>query len=68
MALNIADLPDDVQAQIRALIPDANTPRSQAFRKEDARKHAIKALAAIANLTQDERRRTLEMAMEMNKV
>lgn len=43
-------------------------PRSNGFPKDAVRQHALRVLAEIADLTQDQRRRVLEHALRVNNV
>jgi hypothetical protein len=57
-----ADLPSDVKRQLRI------RPRKNSFSKDAVRKYAIRALAPLAELTPDQRRRVLEHALKLNRV
>lgn len=43
-------------------------PRQQQFSKDAVRQHALRVLAEISTLTQDQRRRVLEHAAKVNNV
>ena len=43
-------------------------PRKQSFTKESVRSWSLKALAMMAELSQDQRRRVLEHALRVNKL
>lgn len=43
-------------------------PRQSQFSKDAVRQHALRVLAEIATLTQDQRRRVLEHARKVNDV
>lgn len=43
-------------------------PRQQQFSKDAVRSHALRVLAELAGLTQDQRRRVLEHAKRVNDV
>tara|TARA_Y100001937_G_scaffold104837_1_gene145147 strand:- start:1891 stop:2100 length:210 start_codon:yes stop_codon:yes gene_type:complete len=43
-------------------------PRVQKFSKEQVRQNALKALAILSGLTQDERRRVLNHCIQLNEV
>ena len=55
------DLPPELRKQL-------GVRRKHSFNKETVRQHALKCLASIANLTQDQRRRVLEHALKVNKL
>ncbi|MGH7177242.1 MAG: hypothetical protein ACREJC_07675 [Tepidisphaeraceae bacterium] len=44
------------------------TPRSSQFSKDQVRTWALKVLAAIADLKQDQRRRVLDHALRVNRL
>jgi len=47
---------------------DTRKPRVQKFSKEQVRSNALKALAILSGLTQDERRRVLNHCIQLNEV
>jgi hypothetical protein len=57
------DLPPELQRQL-----GIRKPRKHTFTKETVRAHAIRCLSAIADLTQDQRRRVLDHATKLNKI
>jgi hypothetical protein len=44
------------------------TPRAAGFSKEQVRSWAIRVLAEMANLTQEQRRRVLDFAAKLNRL
>jgi len=60
--LNIADLTPEARKKY-----GIKRPRRSTFDKESVRRFAIRCLAEIAELTQQERRRVLEHALKVNK-
>ena len=62
-AVNADDLPPEVLKQL-----GIRKPRKAQFTKESVRSHALKYLAGIAQLTQDQRRRVLEHALKLNRI
>ena len=61
--LNAADLPPDLRRELGIRLP-----RKQSFTKESVRSWALKSLALMTGLTQDQRRRVLEHALKVNKL
>lgn len=64
--LTLDDLPSAVQRQLRQ--NGVRKPRQQQFSKDAVRQHALRVLAEISTLTQDQRRRVLEHAARVNNV
>lgn len=62
MPLNADELPRDLQKKL-----GIKTPRSASFTMEAIRRHSIRVLAVIADLTQDQRRRVLDHAQKVNR-
>jgi hypothetical protein len=60
--LNVADLTPEARKKFGVRVPRRTT-----FDKEAVRRSAIKCLAEIADLTQEQRRRVLEHALKVNK-
>lgn len=60
--LNIADLTPEARKKY-----GVKAPRRTTFDKEAVRRYAIRCLAEIADLTQQNRRRVLEHALRVNK-
>ena len=58
---------DDLPAETRRKL-GVKTPRVQQFSKDAVRTNALKVLAEIAHLTQDQRRRVLAHAVAVNAV
>jgi len=58
---------DDLPAAARKRL-GVKKPRQQQFSKDAVRQHALRVLAEISNLTQDQRRRVLEHAARVNNV
>ncbi len=56
------DLPPELRRQLRL------RPRKNQFSKDAVRTHALRALALLADLKQDQRRRVLEHAIKLNRV
>lgn len=71
MSLNINDL-DSETLQKLGLVQEHKTinrkPRNQTFTKEHVRSNALKVLAVIAGLSQNERERVLQHAIKINGV
>ena len=61
--LKLDDLPPAAQRKF-----GLKRPRQSKFSKESVRTNALKVLAEIASLTQDERRRVLEHAVKVNAI
>ena len=61
--LNIDDLSPAARAKF-----GVKKPRQSQFSKDAARSNALRVLAVLANLTQDQRRRVLELAVKINDV
>jgi len=61
-AVNIDDLPAETRKKL-GLRPQRRTE----FSKEHVRSFAIKVLAEVSDLTQDQRRRVLEHAVKVNR-
>ncbi len=62
MSVNVNDLDKETRKKLGLKLT-----RQQSFSKEAVRSHAIRVLAEIADLTQDQRRRVLEHAIKVNK-
>lgn len=58
---------DDIPAATRQKLGLRKTRQSQ-FSKDAVRQHALRILAEIATLTQDQRRRVLQHAAKVNDV
>lgn len=58
---------DDLDPKARQRLGVKKTRQSQ-FSKDAVRQHALRVLAAIADLTQDQRRRVIEHARKVNDV
>jgi len=56
------------QINLNDLPPETRRRSERAFTKESVRSWAIKVLAEIADLTQEQRRRVLEHAIKLNRV
>ena len=63
MTLRLEDLDPETLRRL-----GLKTRRKATFSKEDVRRNAIKVLAAIAPLAQEQRRRVLEHALRLNRV
>ena len=61
--LNVNDLPPAMLKQL-----GIRKPRSDGFTKESVRSWSLKALAMLAHLSQDQRRRVLEQALKVNRL
>lgn len=61
--LSLEDLPAAARKRL-----GIRKPRTSQFSKDTVRTHALKVLAEIASLTQDQRRRVLEHAVKVNNV
>lgn len=62
-SINAANIPPELLKQL-----GLRKPRTTQFSKEHVRKHALRALATIAELSQEQRRRVLEHASRINKL
>ena len=58
---------DDLPAEARRRL-GVRKPRQSQFSKDAVRSHALRVLAEIASLTQDQRRRVLEHAAKVNAI
>ena len=71
MSLNINDLNPETLQKL-GLVQEHKSinrkPRNQTFTKEHVRSHALKVLAVIAGLSQNERERVLAHAIKINGV
>jgi hypothetical protein len=61
--INLDDLLPEQRKQLGVRLP-----RQQKFSKEDVRRWALKVLATVAHLTQDERARVLAHATKVNGI
>lgn len=61
--LTLDDLPKEARQKF-----GLRKPRQQQFSKEEVRKHALRVLAELANLTQDQRARVLTHAARVNSI
>jgi len=61
--LTLDDLPPAARQKL-----GIKRPRKTDFAKEAVRTHALRILAEIASLTQDQRRRVLEHAVKVNAI
>ena len=71
MSLNITELDKDTLKKLGLTDEHKKAtrkPRVQKFSKEQVRQNALKALAILSGLTQDERRRVLNHAIQLHEV
>jgi hypothetical protein len=61
--LSVKEVPIDYRRRLGIKLP-----RQQTSRKEGVRSWALKALALMAELTQDQRRHVLEHALKVNRL
>lgn len=61
--LTLDDLPKEARQKF-----GLKKPRQQQFSKDQVRTHALRVLAQIANLTQDQRQRVLAHCLKLNQV
>lgn len=61
--LTLDDLPHEARKRL-----GIRRPRQQQFSKDAVRTHALRVLAEISSLTQDQRRRVLEHACKVNAI
>lgn len=61
--ININDLTPEQRRELGLRLP-----RQQKFSKEDVRRWALKTLALLATLSQDERARVLDHARKVNSI
>lgn len=61
--VNAADIPPEVRKQL-----GIRAPRQQRFNKESVRSNALRVLAVVANLTQEQRQRVLRHALNVNAI
>jgi hypothetical protein len=64
--LNLEDLPHAVRSKLAK--QGIRKPRVSRFSKDEVRENAFKVLAVIAHLSQNDRRRVLAHAAEVNGV
>jgi hypothetical protein len=64
--LSLEDLPQAVRSKLAK--QGIRKPRVQQFSKDAVRENALRVLAVIAHLTQDQRRRVLAHAVAVNGV
>jgi hypothetical protein len=62
-SINFGDIPPD---QARKL--GIRKPKAGGFSKENVRSWALRVLAELASLTQDQRRRVLDQAQRVNRL
>lgn len=62
-ALSLDDLTPETRRKL-----GVKRPRTSQFSKDAVRQHALRVLAEISNLTQDQRRRVLAHAVRVNDV
>jgi hypothetical protein len=58
---------DDLPVAVRQKL-GVKRPRQSQFSKDEVRTHALRVLAEVASLTQDQRRRVLEHAVKVNAI
>lgn len=58
---------DDLPVAVRQKL-GVRKPRKTEFAKDAVRTHALRVLAEISSLTQDQRRRVLEHAVKVNAI
>jgi len=63
MPIHADDLPPELRKTLK--IP---AQRRSSFGMHDVRKHAIRVLSQIADLSQDQRRRVLDHAQKLNRI
>lgn len=61
--LTLDDLPKEARAKF-----GLRKPRQTQFSKDQVRSHALRVLAELANLTQDQRTRVLAHASKVNQI
>jgi hypothetical protein len=61
--LTLDDLPPEARRKL-----GIKRPRTTQFSKDEVRTHALRVLAEISSLTQDQRRRVLEHAVKVNAI
>lgn len=61
--LTLDDLPPAARAKL-----GIRKPRQSQFSKDEVRTHALRILAEVSSLTQDQRRRVLEHAVKVNAI
>ena len=66
--LQLADLPAELQSQVRKDLGLPLTNRQSKFSKEDVRRFALKAMASLSTLAQAQRSRVLQHCLRLNKV
>jgi len=62
-SINFNEIPADTRRKL-----GLRKPRQSQFSKDRVRTFAIRALASMAELTQDQRRRALEHALRLNRI
>jgi len=68
-SLSVADLPPDLKKKVRAATGRARlSSRARTFTIEHERRWALRVLALVSGLTQDQRRRVLARAAKANTV
>lgn len=68
MSIDLADLSPADRKRALALSGRTRAPRRSTFTKNQARSYAIRTLAVLVQLDQDQRARVLRLALEMNAV
>lgn len=66
--VRLAELTPEVQKTVLRKAGRKRKPRETTFPAELVRRHALRVLAELATLTQDQRRRVLDHALKVNRV
>lgn len=66
--ISIHELPPAARKAVNASLGRSRSPARRSFPADRVRTYALRAMATLAELTQDQRRRVLRHALKINEV